>query len=142
MLADWAMMLVEEVEEGDEPSFDPDATFYTASAKYSGVFDGELIVVCQQAFSDILVQNVLGLSPDEEVSDADRKDALQELANVVSGNLLTEAFGTEAVFDLPDYLVGECSFEKVKEYLGDDCLSYLADDEPVTFRLEIDADDD
>lgn len=141
VLEDWAMMLVDDSTTGST-AFDPNKPFFLARAEYTSVFCGSIYVFCQREFMQALADNLLGLDPDEELSEADYKDALKEFANVVSGNFLTDAFGEDAVFDLPIITVKECPFVDVERYLNEDSVYFIGDDIPVALRVEIAADEE
>lgn len=148
VLSEWAMMLVEP---GGNPEelFDTSAPFFRVSAYYKGVFDGDLTIICQAPFLDLLARNVLGMDSEETVGIDEQWDALRELANIVSGNYLVEAYGTETVFDLPSFELQQIGFESVESYIaqkmskyhGKGAAVYLADGEPVFVSFDIDATD-
>lgn len=140
MLSGWGMMLVDPSDSGNA-IFDETEPFLLASAVYASVFSGDVVVICQQPLAEALTRNLLGLDFDADVSDDDIRDALKELANVVSGNFVTEAFGEEAVFDLPSIEVKTCGKSEIARFLGTDTIYYLADDMPIAFRVEIAADE-
>ena len=148
VLSEWAMMLVEP---GENPReiFDINAPFFRVSAYYKGVFDGDLTIICQSPFLELLARNVLGIDSDQEVGIDEQWDALRELANIISGNYLVEAYGTETVFDLPSFELQQIGFENVESYItqkmskysGRGAAVYLADGEPVFVSFDIDATD-
>ena len=135
------------VEPGSKPEevFDPDLPFYKVSAHYKGVFDGELTIICQERFLKLLGMNVLGVECEEDVTSDEEWDALRELANIISGNYLVEAYGAETVFDLPLFELEQTGFDvisayikqKVSKFMGEATALYLADGEPVFVSFDI-----
>ena len=139
VLEEMAMMMIEPVEGGDTP-FLENEDFYLVRANYTGVFNGTLTVICQTPFADLLPKNLLGLMPDETVEDADRLDAIKELTNVISGNFLSDAFGEETVFDLPEFETGKVDYNTGMSALNDEFIYCLGDGEPLGLSFEIKAD--
>ena len=136
VLNDWAMMFVESCEKSDE-IFPVDSDLYAARATYSGVFDGTLTVFCQKDFLEVLCRNVLGMEADEVVGEQERLDSLRELANVVSGNFLVNAFGDETVFDLPHFEVFHGAAKTFSKPPSEFCVLCKGDGSPVGFSFEI-----
>ena len=136
VLEQWAMMMVDPAEDVT-PIFDSTLDFYWSEATFTGVFDGTLIVVSQSPFLDMVLDNVLG--DDETGIDSQRMDALKELANVISGNFLTAAFGQETVFDLPLFSTSKVNSNTAQQQLGINTKYLFGDDEPVAVSFKIDA---
>jgi|GEM_PF-2996677 len=141
VLTEWAMMLIEPAEAPEE-TFSADRPFLNVTVNYQGVFDGELTIICQRGFVDLLARNVLGIDSDHPVKPGEEWDALRELANIVSGNFLAEAYGTEVVFDLPSFKTAETDFQGSlpffrSEHVGRSTAFYLADGEPVFVCFDI-----
>ncbi len=74
---------------------------------FSGPFSGSLMVGVGQPVLTELAENMLGT--EDEVTVAEKEDALKELANVICGNLLPEIGGKEQIFRLeaPQIISGE-----------------------------------
>ncbi|NLF25769.1 MAG: chemotaxis protein CheX [Deltaproteobacteria bacterium] len=148
VLSEWAMMLVEP---GSQPEtmFSQNEPFFRVSAYYQGVFDGDLTIICQEPFLNMLARNVLGADSEEVVSPEEQWDALRELANIISGNYLVEAYGVETIFDLPHFELQQTSFDGVSRYItqkmskfnGEAAALYLADGEPLFASFDINASD-
>lgn len=68
--------------------------------RFSGLFRGAFFLWLDSSLLDEITENMLGVEEGTPVSDIHREDALKEAANVISGNLLPEIGGKEAVFDL------------------------------------------
>lgn len=138
VLEEMAMMMAEPVDAA-EGLFDDSGRFYYSIARYTGVFDGSLCVTSQESFADMLPKNVLGLLPDESVTESDRLDAFKEFTNVISGNLLVDAFGQETVFELPHFETGTCTYEEGIKLLGENAIYCLADGAPLAVSFDIKA---
>ena len=138
VLAEWAMMLVDPALNAAE-AFDASQDFYEARATCEGVFTGWLVVLCQQEFLNTLTVNVLGLDGEDEIRESDRLDALRELANIICGNFMTEAYGADTPFTLPCFSVRNVNYAEIEGKLLDQTsgVALLADDHPllVTFDL-------
>jgi len=74
---------------------------------FSGPFSGSLMVGVDPGVLGELAENMLGT--EDEVTLAEKEDALRELANVICGNLLPEIGGKEEIFQLeaPQIISGE-----------------------------------
>ncbi len=134
ILEEWAMMLVDRFPEedmGDEPT---SPLTRGAEIHFTGKHNGTLHILGTDDFAKSLVGNVLGEFVEEDDEDSTR-DVLQELANVVMGNLVTELYGTADVFkvDMPRYLDGS-ALEKITEAPTVECR-LVADDKAVVFRF-------
>lgn len=138
------MMLVEPAQEA-AAVFDRGAPFFRVAAHYRGVFDGDLTIICQAPFLDVLARNVLGVEDDAAVSDAERWDAARELANIISGNFLVEAYGEETIFDLPSFDLKRCGWEDASAYIqekmarlhGETAAVFMADGRPIFVSFDI-----
>ena len=138
VLEDWGMMLVDPAE-NEVGIFDSEEILHVVVAHFHGCIDGELSVICQQPFLEALAQNLLGLSSGESIESAQLIDALKELANVLSGNFLTAAYGDDVVFDLVTFDVEEKTVGQVQDLYKEKkrVVSYLSDDEPVSVAFTI-----
>jgi chemotaxis protein CheY-P-specific phosphatase CheC len=83
----------------DEAGGGPDGSAMVASVDFSGPFTGALFIAGPKEMLPELAANMLGFEEGAEPpSAAVQNDALQELLNVICGNLLPEIAGAEAVF--------------------------------------------
>lgn len=98
ILEEWALMMVEREGETDVPPFDASRPVLIAELSFEGILHGTYRVLAQEEFATILTSNLLGSG--EESSEEERADALREMTNVISGNLLTATFGADTVFRL------------------------------------------
>ena len=67
---------------------------------FEGSVSGLLKWVVPEAISADLAVNILGLDDTDEVEKEDARDAVQELLNVICGQMLTRLFGSEPIFRL------------------------------------------
>ena len=128
-LEDWAMMLAEEATDLPE-DLTSEWGGYQFKMTFSGPFVGKLTGICSGEFAQTLCRNLLGLDSRMEPQEVDCVDSLKEMANVLTGNFVTTAFGTDVIFDLvlpevtrvgSDDVMAFCESEGVKFYMGDDC---------------------
>lgn len=78
----------------------PDAATSVASISFRGPFSGTLFLTVSEELLPMIAANMLGLEDCETATQEEEQDAFKELLNVVCGNLLPEAAGVEAVFDV------------------------------------------
>lgn len=136
LLEDWGLMLVEPADSSFK-TFKPDQNFYLASIRFKGAVNGEYQVLTQSEFAKTLVANLLGDEVSSEV-DSSTKDALCEMANVMSGNLLTTCYGEDTVFELSSPTVSELTSSEAQKFFSKPIFCYLADDCPVGFSFALD----
>lgn len=83
----------------DEAAGAPEAEAVIASVDFSGPFAGALFISGPKQMLPELASNMLGYEEGAEPPTSSvQNDALQELLNVICGNLLPEIAGAEAVF--------------------------------------------
>lgn len=128
ILEEWGMMLVEP--DGDAADgFDPTAPCYIASLTFDGVVSGEYAVICQERFARALSNNLLA---EDDCHQTDNlEDAVKELVNVLSGNLLTTTYGTETAFALSAPTIRHTTLHEASVLFNNSSLCYRADGEPV-----------
>ncbi|MCC6475558.1 chemotaxis protein CheX [bacterium] len=71
-----------------------------ASMTFYGAARGRVTLRVNQEILVSVVENLLGESCEGPEAEARKGDALKELLNMLCGNILTEYFGTEPIFDL------------------------------------------
>ncbi len=89
-----AMMFL--VPEEDSPMAHDNCNAY-ATVGFEGPVRGALVVGVSEGLMPELAANMLGVDADS-ATELQQVDALKELANVICGNLLPEAFGSQLVF--------------------------------------------
>lgn len=94
----------------EEPAPAPVACL-VVSVSFSGEHKGAVTIATDTAFPEILRENVLGVGNDSEASADIAQDALRELANVLTGQLVTALYGKARQYDLsvPDLREGDSS---------------------------------
>jgi chemotaxis protein CheY-P-specific phosphatase CheC len=136
VLERWGLFLVDRAEDS-LAIFESNLPFYLAELKFKGCVEGTYQVLSQKNFAEILVSNLLGEQNNED-QDQTIKDALGELVNVLSGNLLTEQYGDEEVFDLTPPEVSIINAEDAKKFFSLQHTCYLADDQPLGIGCSLD----
>lgn len=79
------------------------------SVEYFGASRGQIECWCTQGLAVGLAANLLGLDPADPAAGEAAPDAVREFLNVLCGHLVTEWYGTEAVFNLSIPLVQPCA---------------------------------
>ena len=77
-----------------------DGSAVAAQVRFTGPFDGILLMLISSGILQELAANMLGIDEDEEIEDSQRHDALKETLNVICGNLLPVIAGRQSVFDI------------------------------------------
>ena len=136
VLEDWAMMMLDPLESSPRLYAGDDAV-YMGSAEFHGPVNGRYFVICKLPFMTALAANLLGA--EETPGDEDCSDALREMVNVLSGNLLTESYGVDCAFKLTAPLVQQVKPVELEELFKRPVFSFAADGEPVSigFALEV-----
>jgi hypothetical protein len=95
----WGMMLIDDVPDA-KSMFKMDETFYCATTNFHGknAASGSYSALCQAEFLDMLAHNILG--NESKLTIEHKIDALKEMSNVLTGNLITSFYGDQVTFDL------------------------------------------
>ncbi|MFA5864565.1 MAG: chemotaxis protein CheX [Phycisphaerae bacterium] len=127
-----AMMVVQELDENPD-GFNPQLM---GTIEFTGPVNGKLVVRCSDSFSSVLAGNLLGIDPADQHIQANAWDALEELLNVVCGNLVNVLFDRNKTFRLSSPridLIQPLGTNDIDEL---DQIVYLRlDDEIVEFSL-------
>ena len=134
ILEEWGLMMVEPCEASIEV-LRTDEPVYLTTIEFRGVVRGRYDIIAQRQFASTLAQNVLG--SEIEIDDGVIEDALKELANVLCGNMLTECYGADVVFELTPPAVAVCSRESLQGIETERTIAFLADDTPVLFTFAL-----
>ncbi len=130
------MMLAEEVTR-PEAHFNPSEPLFLSWVEMKGTFEGAVSIISQEAFLRTLAANLLGASEDA-VSSEDEKDAFREMGNVLAGNFLTEAYGTDLAFDVTPPHVNEVPFSELEKVSNRPVsFFFIADELPVVVTFSI-----
>lgn len=95
VLQDFAFMFAEAPEDDALP-MEP---CVAVQMRFQGPFSGTALLALPQSLASELAANVLGVEPEDETPESSL-DAVKELLNVTTGNLVTALAGEEPVFDL------------------------------------------
>lgn len=133
ILEDWGLFMVEVP--ATPPVFRPEEPLLVSSIRFRGPIQGEFRFLCQRPFAEALSSNLLG--SDSPVDERVLADALREMANVMSGNLLTSSFGEDAVFDLSSPEVQNATVAQGADLLGSRPFVVTADDEALGVSLVV-----
>jgi len=97
------------VGDDEHPEPPPDAVWMECGVSYRGPFGGTLRCWCTRDFAVQLAANLLGLGVDDDNVVDGIGDALGEFMNVVCGQFVTAAHGTDPVFNLSIPTAAECA---------------------------------
>ncbi len=131
-----AFMFGDELEE-DEIDIGAD-TFFRATMGFKGPMQGSISIIVPQTISTTLAANILGLDDDQDVYPETAIDALKELLNTITGRLMTEIFGEDAVIDLTIPVteqLNHADWESLVE--SDEYLVIDIDENPVLISLQM-----
>lgn len=111
-----------------------------ATMRFTGIWNGTLMLAAPRSLCEELAANVLGLDPGNEGAAQKAPDALKELLNVTCGNVLTRLAGDEPVFDLTVPTVRDIDSAEWDALAGaEGSVAFLADGSPVLIRMEMEA---
>lgn len=131
VLEESAFIFTDILEKGDYPdvrSWDAEGVSIEFKGEKSGVFHmwgDKNFYVCAAA-------NMLGIDSDEPNAKKKGIDALKEILNIIVGNFITEAYGTEPIFQLalPEKLDGELLIE---DSANENAIWLEAEENPILF---------
>jgi chemotaxis protein CheY-P-specific phosphatase CheC len=138
VLEDWAMMLVDPVQEGSTEELFGDNSLMESSVTFHGAHNGKVLIVAPKTFLAQLSDNLLGEEDRESLGCSAEEDGFKEMANVLAGNLLTEAFGDKVVFDLMSPEVSPIEKDTFSELMkSNETVFFVADDLPISVTFVI-----
>lgn len=113
-------------------------SFLCATLSFSGAARGRVCIVAPADFATAIAANFLGMDVEDLFVQENSEDALKEVLNITSGNLLTTLYGAQAPFDLsvpdshplPPQSVSELAF-------ASDSLCFDVEDHPVIVRVTL-----
>lgn len=100
------------------------------SISYEGTVSGALQLICTDSFAVQMAGNLLGLDSEAELTEQEAMDAVKEFMNVLCGQYVTEAYGTEDVFNL--------TIPEVLELPSTPCLASPDEDSEDVALLSVD----
>lgn len=134
VLEETAYLFTDEIEDSEIPStesWDAEGVklFFT---EHNGTRCGAVHLWVTKGFASLAASNMLGIDEDDAQASEKGMDALREILNVILGNLLTEVYGEEPVFDIN--LPTNLGPEHLKEDIEANYSVWLeAEDNPVYF---------
>ena len=115
-----------------EPAAGP---WLAVEMRYQGHAEGDVTLLATEACARALRAEVLGVDA-EEVSDAEARDTLRELLNVMCGHVVTELHGNTPVFNLEVPCIRAASAGEAKQMADDsNAAKATIDGEPVLLAL-------
>lgn len=133
VLEDWSMMLVEPFEGSTDELCNAEDLFIT-TIHFRGPLCGEFSIVCRDEFAKEVLSNLVDGSDE---TDEELKDCLLELINVLGGNLLTECYGADLVFDLINPTVSRLDSNSCSLFFDSRTFYFRLDDHPIALRFSL-----
>lgn len=135
ILGESAFIFVDPLKESDAPGLD-EWKANGVSIRFTGHKKGTVSLWAGDEFLLTAAANMLGIDENSDESRAKAVDALKEILNIITGNLLTTCYGTEPIFDLsiPENLPAETL---KTEYLPRNAVWFEAEGNPVLFLLKM-----
>lgn len=140
VLEETAYLFTDEIEE----SAIPDITNWEAEGvklhftEHNGTRLGAVHLWVTKGFATLAASNMLGVEEDDPLASQKGMDALREILNVILGNLLTEVYGEEPVFDIN--LPTDLATESISDDFDAEYSVWLeAEDNPVYFVFKPEA---
>jgi chemotaxis protein CheY-P-specific phosphatase CheC len=138
VLENWGMMLVDPIQEDSIDQIFGDSTLMESSVTFYGAQSGRVLLVAPKTFLSQLSENLLGDEDRETLECSAEEDGFKEMANVLTGNLLTEAFGDKVVFDLMSPEIAPIEKDALSTYCkSNQTVVFLADDLPISITFII-----
>lgn len=107
---------------------------YHVHIGFNGPHAGKINLWVSEPLSQSLVVNVKGVESGGTVSDADKKDAIRELANITCGHFLSTFYGEQTIFQ---FSVPEVSQRTVTEFDGKDKTVMSFEGQPLLADISI-----
>jgi CheY-specific phosphatase CheX len=127
VLEQTAFVFPDKAAKPDDVSFE-EWDFVKAQLSFRGDRNGEVIMVVPIVFSGELAENMLGEDVDATDNDENRYDALNEIINIIAGQLLTRYFGDKRIFNLMPPKARELSREELNELIEKSDYSFCVSD--------------
>jgi hypothetical protein len=95
-LANLAFMFVDD----EQVDPDPHEDWFQTTIRYKGPGSGQLGLICPRSFTTALAANLLGVNPEDRQANSKAIDAVKELMNILCGQLVTQVYGSDVLFNL------------------------------------------
>lgn len=125
-----------------ERSEDPDATLESDNIMgiitFSGAIEGSLGVCCGPTCAKVVTANMLGLEPEDEISQDDVTDAVGEIANMVLGCIKSRIHDSIGCIDVsvPSVVHGQNIQNDTRKGVSYNTIKVLIEDENIAeFRI-------
>lgn len=114
----------------DAGDFAPgDGAFLMGTIRFHGATPGTLTLLAPEAMAREAAANVLGVSEDDPGVEANYRDALGEILNVLCGHVLTALNGNHAIHDLTVPELSEATAPQAADLAArPGCLAFAIDD--------------
>ncbi|MBN4061186.1 chemotaxis protein CheX [bacterium AH-315-I18] len=114
-------------------------SYLHAHMKFTGPHTGSINLHLPTVMMSAISANMLGVNEDDEDALSQQLDAVRELLNVICGQVLTEIWGTEPVFDLCIPTVDPIDNNRVKPaVIRPDTTCFTSDEGLVLLEINID----
>lgn len=121
----------------------------TGHIEFTGTVHGRLSATSTKQLGTSLASNLLGLPADDPETSEKALDAFGEMLNIITGNLVTELFGTQHAFSLSipicryiepaptDGTAGATPDEPQERWSLEERCTLLLDEQPIQFVISI-----
>lgn len=110
--------------------------FVQSSLSFTGPCNGEMSIIMPAELCAEIAGNVLGLDEDSGDVLEYAQDTLKELLNVYVGNILTELYGEDALFDFATPSLKRLNLDEWNELVKDShAIGVLIEDTPAILRF-------
>ena len=111
-------MIFMDIQESSEPGESIEGDALLGSITFSGDIDGCLGLQFSKVCAQTIAKNMLGMEPEEEISEEEINDAIGEVANMVMGSVKSRLQDNikNINVSIPTVVGGQ----KIKQYLGDE----------------------
>jgi CheY-specific phosphatase CheX len=137
VLETWAMVFVDPLNEDTSSAFANYTDIACSAILFKGVIEGKLLVIAPKELAVTIATNVLGCDP-EDVSEESVSDVMKELANVIGGNFVTEAYGTDTAFEIVPPIYSSFNKEQFVEFNNStNSVKVMADNFPMAVGFNV-----
>lgn len=115
VLEQWAHIAVENVPH-NEIKLDASKPVILVSMPYSGKYNGKVEVAVQDGMVRVVAEQLLGKR--EEMAPGEALDVVRELTNVITGNLITDLYGTDHLLALSQPMISYPNVSQTWEHFA------------------------
>lgn len=101
---------------------------------FNGHTNGKVVILMAESIADIIARNMLGMDEESVIENNQRKDAVLEILNMITGNLLTSVFGDQVVFKLnmPEFIKSE----EISDSLPETTVAISVESSPLLIAIQ------